>query len=147
MADQRLKPALAPAGRAAGSSLDPDALDPANQSLADALRKSFGVLKLLMFVLLILYFLSGLFSVSPSEVGVRTRCGRIVGETDTSGARGAILGPGWHWSWPYPIERWTTVSTSEREIPLEFMFELSDAEKTGGIQGYRYDMLSPVRDD
>lgn len=130
---------------------DADALDPANQSLADALRKSFSVLKLLMFILLVLYFLSGLFSVKPNEVGVRTRYGRIVANTDVQGAANlaasAVLQPGWHWSWPYPIERYTTVSTSERQIPVEFMFELTEAEKTGGIKGYRYDVLSPLRDD
>ena len=147
MPDPRLKPALVPADRVGGSSLDPDALDPANQSLADALRKSFGVLKLLMFVLVILYFLSGLFSVTPNEVGVRTRYGRIVMDEGTNTSSGAILGPGWHWSWPYPFERYETVSTSERQIPIEFMFQLSDAERTGGISGYRYDVLSPLRDD
>lgn len=43
-----------------------DELDPANQSLAEALRKSFRVLKLIMLVLVVLYFLSGWFSVKPN---------------------------------------------------------------------------------
>lgn len=120
-------------------------LDPANQSLADALRRSFGVLKLLMFVLVVLYFLSGWFSVEQHEVGLVTRYGRIKGIGPT--AEAAVLGPGWHWSWPYPFERWVKVATNERELPVEFLFQLSDEEKTGGIKGFRYDNLSPLRDD
>ena len=56
-----------------------EALDPANQSLAEALRKSFRILKLLMLVLVVLYFLSGWFSVKPGDVGVILRFGRILG--------------------------------------------------------------------
>jgi len=124
-----------------------DELDPANQQLAEALHKSFRVLKLLMLVLVLLYFLSGWFSVKPGEAGVVLRYGRIVGATADGRAGTAVLPPGWHWSWPYPIERWMTVSTSERELPVQFMFQLTDEELTGGIKGYRYDNLSPARDD
>lgn len=124
-----------------------EALDPANQSLAEALRKSFGVLKLLMLVLVVLYFLSGFFSVKPNEVGLKLRYGRIVGTGAGEQTSDAILLPGWHWSWPYPVERWMTVSVNERQIPVEFMFQLSEAEMTAGITGYRYDSLSPQRDD
>jgi membrane protease subunit HflK len=125
-----------------------DALDPVNQSLAEALRRSFGILKLLMLVLVVLYFLSGWFSIRPNEAGIVLRYGRIVGAGPGQPLSNAVLTQGWHWSWPYPFERWITVSTSEREIPVEFMFQLSDEEKaTGRISGYKYNMLSPSRDD
>jgi len=122
-------------------------LDPANQSLAEALRKSFKVLKLLMLVLLVLYFLSGLFSVEQGEVGLVLRFGRIVGTGEGDVARRAIKSPGWHWAWPYPFDQSVAISTQERQIPVDFMFQLSEAEKTSGIKGYRYDNLSPLRDD
>ncbi len=122
-------------------------LDPANQSLADALRKSFGVLKLLMIVLVILYFFSGWFSVKPDEVGVVLRFGRILGTGQGVRAQPTVLTEGWHWSWPYPFERWETVSTKERLHKAEFMFQLSDKEKTSGISGYKSNNLSPLRDD
>ena len=124
-----------------------DELDPANQSLAEALRKSFRVLKLIMLVLVVLYFLSGWFSVGPSERGVVLRYGRIVGAGPNNTAGDAVLGPGWHWSWPYPIERWSKVSSVERELPVRFMFQLTEEEQTGGIQGYKFGLLSPQRDD
>ena len=123
----------------------PEEFDPANQSLAEALRKSFHVLKFLMLVLVVLYFLSGFFTVKPNEVGLKLRYGRVVGAGRTT--ENPVLGPGWHWSWPYPFERFETVATSERELPLEFMFRLSDAEQATGISGYKYDALSPERDD
>jgi len=120
--------------------------DPASQMVAEALRKSFRVLKLLMIVLVVLYFLSGWFSVKPNEVGIVLRCGRVVGAGPIE-TLDAVLPPGWHWSWPYPIDRWETVSVGEREVPVEFMFERTEEERTGGIKGYKYDLLSPTRDD
>ncbi|QOJ03338.1 MAG: hypothetical protein HRU71_07480 [Planctomycetia bacterium] len=122
-------------------------LDLANQSLADALRKSFSILKLLMFVLVVVYFLSGFSTVQPNEVGVKLRYGRIVGASKDDMSQDPVLPPGWHWSWPYPFERFETVAVNERELPVEFMFQLSDDEKTGGIKGYKYGTLSPERDD
>ncbi len=136
-------------GRPNGSSaaLNDDSLDPANQSLAEALRMSFRILKLLMLVLVVLYFLSGWFSVKPNEVGLILRFGRVVGAGEGEETVKAALPPGWHWSWPYPFERWETVSTKEREIPVEFLFELSDEERISGIKGYKHNNLSPARDD
>lgn len=124
---------------------DEDAFDPANRSLAEALRKSFAILKFVMLVLVILYFGSGLFAVKPNEVGLKLRYGRIVGADDATA--NPVLGPGWHWSWPYPIERWVTVPVSEREVPVEFMYQLTDQEKAGGTPTMRFDNLSPLRDD
>lgn len=123
-------------------------LDPANQSLSDALRRSFGVLKLLMVAMVILYLLSGWFSVKPGEEGFIIRFGRIVGTGQTERMKTAKLGPGWHWSWPYPFEQWQTVNTQERRLPVEFMFMRTDAEKATGKLEYKYDnRLDPRRDD
>src|SRR5215468_8513217 len=85
-----------------------DALDPANQSLADALRKSFAVLKALMLVLVVAYVLSGWFRVQPGEVGFVVRMGRVIGIGNDR-----VLKPGWHWSFPYPIDQVVTVATQQ----------------------------------
>ena len=132
--------------QAAGEPLD-EALDPANQSLADALRKSFRVLKVLMLVLVVLYFLSGWFSVKLGERGIIYRMGRIVGVADGGLAAQAVLGPGWKWSWPFPIDRWQTIQTSERELPLEFMLALTANERSTGVIERKFGTLSPERDD
>jgi membrane protease subunit HflK len=75
-------------------------LDAGSKSLADALRISFFVLKIVMVVLVILFFSSGVFTVGPDERAMVLRFGRIRGDT---GER-RILGPGLHWAVPYPIE-------------------------------------------
>ena len=131
----KAQPQPTPAPRGPQGEAYVEELDPANQSLADSLRKSFRVLKLLMLVLLVLYFLSGAFSVKQGEVGLILRFGRIVGTGKGEQTKAAVLTPDWYWSWPYPFERAVTVPTSERQLPVSFMFQLSDKEKASGIKG------------
>ena len=122
-------------------------LDAANQSLADALRKSFRILKLLMLVLVGLYFLSGWFSVKQGERGLVLRFGRIVGTGENEETRQAVLAEGWHWSWPFPIDRWITVPVNERELRLKFMLKLLQEERATGKIKKKFTPLSPARDD
>jgi regulator of protease activity HflC (stomatin/prohibitin superfamily) len=120
--------------------------DPANQSLSDALRKSFSVLKVLMLVLVVLYFLSGLFSVKLGERGVILRFGKIVGAVGGS-SQSAVLKPSWYWSWPFPIDEWRTVPVNERQIELSFMLGLTPKEKSTDKIGMKFGPLAPERDD
>jgi membrane protease subunit HflK len=55
-----------------------EAMDPANQSLADALRLSFRVLQVVIVVLVVLFMISGFRTVKMQESGVMLRFGRIV---------------------------------------------------------------------
>lgn len=75
-------------------------LDAGSKSLADALRISFFVLKIVMVVLIVLFFSSGVFTIGPDEQAMVLRFGRIRGDT----AEQRILGSGLHWAIPYPIE-------------------------------------------
>ena len=45
-----------------------EALDPANQSLRDALRLSFRVLQLVMVVLVVVFLFSGLKTIEPGQI-------------------------------------------------------------------------------
>lgn len=74
--------------------------DAGSRSLADALRISFTVLKIIMVVLIVLFFSSGVFTVAPDERAMVLRFGNIRGETTDE----RILGPGLHWAIPYPVE-------------------------------------------
>ncbi len=97
-------------------------LDPANQSLADALRASFRVLKWVMLFLLIAFVFSGMVRVDNKEVVVLSRFGR---------QHGAPLEPGLHFALPYPIDSTVRVPTSARTIEVDaFWLRLSDADKT-----------------
>jgi membrane protease subunit HflK len=55
-----------------------EAMDPANQSLAEALRLSFRVLQVVIVVLVALFLISGFRTVKGNESGVMLRFGRIV---------------------------------------------------------------------
>ncbi len=106
-----------------------EVLDPAQESLADALRVSFFLLKVVMLVIVVWYcFFSGMFNVDAQQVGVRLAFGGIVGDT----ARDQVLMPGGpHYTWPYPFNEVILVSTKFRTLDLdqEFLFEISDANK------------------
>jgi membrane protease subunit HflK len=77
----------------------PEALDAGSQALAEALGSSFAIVKIVMVLMVVLFFCSGFFQVGPSEKAVILRFGRPVGE-----GKSVLLGPGLHWSFPYPID-------------------------------------------
>jgi len=74
-------------------------LDAGSHALSEALKSSFGIVKVLMGVLVVLFFVSGFFVVGPQEQAMVLRMGKPVAE----GPR-ALLGPGWHFALPYPID-------------------------------------------
>ena len=94
-----------------------EALDPAQQSLSDALRVSFLVLKVAMIIAVVAYIFSGIFQVNENQKALRLRFGKIVG-----GQGGEVYGAGWHFGWPYPIEREIKVSMSPRTLNITKAF-------------------------
>lgn len=102
-------------------------MDPANQSLADALRITFRLVQLAMLVLAGLFLLSGFQTVRENESGIRLVFGRI--DRDQ-------LPPGFQFSWPYPVGEivkvrtglvsltedrafWPALRGDSRDIPLD----------------------------
>ncbi len=77
----------------------PEMQDAGTQALAEALRSSFFIVKVVMLLMVVAFVCSGFFTVGASEKAVILRFGKPVGEGDK-----ALLGPGWHWSFPYPID-------------------------------------------
>ncbi len=73
--------------------------DPGSQALAEAMRSSFAIVKFLMVALVLLFLASGIFQVGPQEKAVILRFGKPIGT-----GQQALLGPGLHWSFPYPID-------------------------------------------
>ena len=53
-------------------------LNAANQSLADALRASFGILKVIMMVLVVLYLFSNVRCIEGHEPALVLRLGRLL---------------------------------------------------------------------
>ena len=79
--------------------------DAGSQALSEALRSSFAILKVVMVLLLLVFLASGFFTVGPQERAIKLRLGAPVGEGEK-----ALLLPGLHWSFPYPIDEYVKVS-------------------------------------
>ena len=82
-------------------------VDAGSQALSEALRSSFGVVKIVMIILVFVFLGSGVFKVGPQEQAIVLRLGKPVGE-----GQNALLGPGAHLSFPYPIDDHRIVSVS-----------------------------------
>jgi membrane protease subunit HflK len=124
----------------------PPALDPAQQSLAEALRVSFTILKLAMLALLVAYAFSGTFSVGSNEVALRLRFGDYVGEPGNR-----VLERGTYLAAPFPIEQIVKVDTRPITLVLdkEFWFETTAEESgltRGQLQARKAMPLHPLRD-
>ncbi|NLX12935.1 MAG: hypothetical protein GXY44_04670 [Phycisphaerales bacterium] len=97
-------------------------LDVASQSLADALRASFWVLKFVMLLVFVAYLLSGVFIVDQNQVAVVSRFGHMLTPPRQ---------PGLHFAWPLPIDSRTKVPTSPRTISIDdFWLRLREADTT-----------------
>ena len=78
-------------------------VDAGSQALSEALRSSFGIVKFVMVLLLLVFLGSGFFTVGPQERAIVIRLGKPIG------GEKALLEPGLHWSWPYPIDEYLKV--------------------------------------
>ena len=82
--------------------------DAGSQALAEAFQSSFRVVQVVMVLMVLAFFASGFFTVGSAERAVKLRFGKTVGEGDD-----AILGPGLHWSFPYPIDEVVKIPITE----------------------------------
>jgi membrane protease subunit HflK len=82
-------------------------VDAGSQALTEALRSSFAIVRVVMAVLVVVFLFSGFFKVEPNQRAMILRFGKPLGE----GAK-ALLGPGLHWSYPYPIDEIEKVSVT-----------------------------------
>jgi membrane protease subunit HflK len=89
----------------------PETQDAGSQALAEALRSSFAIVKIVMALMLLAFFSSGFFTVGPQEKAVILRFGKPVGEGDH-----ILLNAGLHWSFPYPIDQVVKIPITEQQI-------------------------------
>ena len=110
-------------------------IDAAQQSLSDALRVSFLVLKIVMVGLLIAYIFSGTIIVEEGEIEVRYRFGEQVG----------TYGPGWHLGLPFPIEESVAVPSNTQTLQLNesFWYDNPDDKKPEELA---FQQLDPLKD-
>lgn len=103
----------------AGGVVAQDALDPANQSLSEALGLVSKILNIAMLALAGVFLLSGLTSVKENETGVRLLFGRVIGSD---------LRSGFQFSWPYPLGEVVKIDTGLQSLSIDEQFwpKLSD---------------------
>jgi membrane protease subunit HflK len=118
-------------------------LDAGSHALAEALRSSFGIVKFLMGILVILFFVSGFFVVGPQERAMVLRLGKPVAEGPQ-----ALLGPGWHFALPYPIDEVIKVPiTGIQQVTSKVgWFAITDAQEAAGIEPAAPPTINPIAD-
>src|SRR5579862_1119091 len=95
-----------PAPEPSATAMAPE--DAGSQALAEALRSSFAIVKFVMVALVVVFLGSGFFQVGTQEKAVILRFGKTVGQ-----GQEALLGPGLHWSFPYPIDEVVKIPITE----------------------------------
>ncbi|MGC9942077.1 MAG: protease modulator HflK [Verrucomicrobiota bacterium] len=90
---------------------EPEAQDAGSQALSEALRSSFMVVKIVMGLMVVIFFGSGFFTVGSQEKAVILRFGKPVGEGEDR-----LLGAGLHWSFPYPIDEVVKIPITEQQV-------------------------------
>jgi membrane protease subunit HflK len=119
--------------------------DSAARSLTNALKISFFILKLIMLVLLVLFFTSGIFKIQENEKAMVLTFGRIRG----TGTEERILQPGLRWAWPGPIDEIVIIPVGEvLELAIDetFWYFMTDSEKLMQQKGTGGPTLDPTRD-
>jgi membrane protease subunit HflK len=110
-------------------------LDAAGKSLSDALRISFAILKVIMVILVVAFLASGFKTVGPDEQALVLRFGKIRGVGEEM-----ILGPGWHWIFPYPIDELVKIPVGQKislAINTFWYKETRDDVLPGGVRPKR----------
>lgn len=105
-------------------------LDAANQSLADALRSSFSILKGIMVVLVVLYLFSNVRRIDGHEEALRLRLGRLLP---------GVQPPGLVWSFPFPIDEIVPLPTKKSN---EMMIKSHTFARRSGEHGQPLSFIS-----
>lgn len=117
------------------------AMDPANQSLAEALRLSYRILQVVIIGLAVVFVFSGFQTISENSTGVRTFFGAIEGEGDS-----AHLEPGLQPFWPYPVGEIITVPLKRNvRVDKEFWPRLPSTQITIEQATDAADVNTPIR--
>ncbi|MDP7008308.1 MAG: SPFH domain-containing protein [Phycisphaerales bacterium] len=91
-----------------------EAMDTAHRSLSDSLQLSFRALQTVMFVLIVLYLVSGFKTIDEGETGVATVFGAVKEDKG--------LSPGLQLSWPSPIGGFEIFEAENRYIAIGNVF-------------------------
>ncbi len=104
------------------------AVDPARESLVSALQTSFGILRIVMVVLIVLYLASGFFRVNPGQKGLVSRLGELRTHATAAGIQTPVFDPDWYWLLPDPFDTKILVDGQIQSVAITtFMFNHEEA--------------------
>jgi len=117
--------------------------DAGTQALADALKSSFAIVKIVMAGLVVLFLFSGFFVVGPQEKAIVLRFGVPAG-----GGDGKLLGPGPHWAFPPPIDEVVRIPVGQVQTVNSSVgwYATTVASEAAGTEMPPGDSLRPVLD-
>lgn len=104
----------------------PRPVDQAQESLVNALKASFNVLRLILLLLLVAYVGSGVFRVQPGEQGLIVRFGKLLNNEDARSVHKGtpIFDPGWQWALPDPLDEKIRLSGKLQQVQVDtFLFK------------------------
>jgi membrane protease subunit HflK len=115
--------------------------DAGSEALSEALRSSFAIVRVVLVVMVVVFLASGFFTVGVQEKAIILRLGKPVGKDEK-----ALLGPGPHWAFPYPIDEVvripvTQVQTIESTVGW---YARTAAMEAAGMQPEATDALNPA---
>jgi len=121
-------------------------LDTAEKSLAEALRISFVILKIIMIVLVVIFLAWGFRTVATDEQAIVLRFGKIVGTGENR-----LLNPGSHWIFPYPIDEMIKIQVAKKvNLPINsfWYFQSKDDQLAESLNKKTYapPALDPIRE-
>ncbi len=117
--------------------------DASSQALSDALRSSFAIIRVLMIGLVAYFLCSGIRSVGPQEKAIRLRFGKPAGAGDQ-----ALLGPGLHWAFPYPIDELVRIPIGQVQSVTSTIgwYAVTPAQEAKGQEPPPGESLDPAAD-
>ena len=118
-------------------------MDAGSQALSEALRSSFGIIKLVVVILFLVFLGSGFFTVGPQERAIILRFGKPVGQGER-----ALLGPGLHWSFPYPMDEVVKVSITgiQKVGSTVGWFAITEQQELAGLEPMFGPSINPAQD-
>jgi membrane protease subunit HflK len=114
-----------------------------SRALAEALRSSFVIVKILMVGLVIVFFFSGIFTVPSGERAIVLRFGKPIGVGEDQ-----LLGPGLHWSFPSPIDEIVRIPIGEAQAVRSSAgwYQITQQEELSGQEDMPNPTLNPAVD-
>ncbi|MGB0714940.1 MAG: SPFH domain-containing protein [Phycisphaerae bacterium] len=123
------------------SDVPEEPLDAASQSLSDAMRASFGILKVIMGILVVLYFFSNVGGIQAHEEVLVLRLGKL---------QPTVRDAGLSWAFPYPIDevvRLPTKGSNDLKVTSHTFYRTErEVGKQLSFLSPRSSGLNPVQD-